>query len=233
MSAIVQFDHVHFAYNAGADILSDLNLTFLPGQFYFVTGASGAGKTSLLKMIYMALRPYRGSVRIFGEDVMTLPKRYIPALRRRIGIVFQDFRLIPELNVFDNIALPLRLDGKKEKFIHASVGRILVQIDLADKAFDFPETLSGGEQQRIAIARALIRRPEILVADEPTGNIDIGLATSILNLLSALSKKGMTVIMATHDIHLLDKVPNAKHIYLRTKGRTESTVFLDQWPSLK
>ncbi|AFN56733.1 cell division transport system ATP-binding protein [Zymomonas mobilis] len=233
MSAIVQFDHVHFAYNAGADILSDLNLTFEQGQFYFVTGASGAGKTSLLKMIYMALRPYRGSVRIFGEDVMTLPERYIPSLRRRIGIVFQDFRLVPELNVFDNIALPLRLDGRKENFIHSTVGRILVQIDLPDKAFHFPETLSGGEQQRIAIARALIRRPEILVADEPTGNIDDGLAASILHLLSALSKRGMTVIMATHDLHLLDRVPHAKHIRLGTKGNLESVALLDQWSPLK
>ncbi|MFT9099749.1 MAG: cell division ATP-binding protein FtsE [Zymomonas mobilis subsp. pomaceae] len=227
MTAVVQFDHVNFAYQAGSEILSDLNFSLFSGQFYFVTGSSGVGKTTLLKMIYLALHPYRGIIRLFGEDVVALPHRYIPAFRQRMGIVFQDFRLIPDLNVFDNIALPLRLDQKGKNFITTSVNRLLLPMGLENKSTAFPDSLSRGEQQRVAIARALIRRPEILVADEPTGNIDTKISNSVLHLLSALNKQGMTVIMATHNLDLLTRVPKAIHFHLENGQIVESMALLD------
>ena len=215
---IVQFDNVGLRYGTDREVLSDLSFTLYPGSFYFLTGASGAGKTSLLKLLYLALRPSRGMVRMFGADAITLPRERMPALRRRIGVVFQDFRLVQHLSAFDNVALPLRVAGVPEKDIERPVADMLEWVGLADRIGARPATLSGGEQQRVAIARAVIGRPEMLVADEPTGNVDPDMAVKLLRLFEALNRLGTTVVVATHDVHLLQKVPDSLIMRL-DKGR--------------
>ena len=215
---IVHFDNVGLRYGTDREVLSDLSFTLYPGSFYFLTGASGAGKTSLLKLLYLALRPSRGMVRIFGADAITLPREQMPALRRRIGVVFQDFRLVQHLSAFDNVALPLRVAGMAERDIEKPVSDMLEWVGLADRMGARPATLSGGEQQRVAIARAVIGRPEMLVADEPTGNVDPDMAVKLLRLFEALNRLGTTVVVATHDVHLLKKVPDSLIMRL-DKGR--------------
>lgn len=218
MSSIVQFENVGLRYGLGAETLSDVTFALNRGAFYFLTGASGAGKTSLLKLLYLAQRPSRGLIRMFGEDVVTLPRKRLPAFRRRIGVVFQDFRLVPHLSAFDNIALPLRVSGVAEKDLETPVNELLAWVGLSDRASARPATLSGGEQQRVAIARAVIGRPDILVADEPTGNVDPEMAQRLLHLFEALNKLGTTVVVATHDVHLLSRLPGATMMRL-DKGR--------------
>jgi len=202
---IIQFDNVGLRYGTDREVLSDLSFTLHGGRFYFLTGASGAGKTSLLKMLYLAQRPSRGAIRMFGKDAITLPRRALPTLRRRIGVVFQDFRLVPHLSAFDNVALPLRVAGFAEREIAGPVSDILEWVGLADRVNARPAALSGGEQQRIAIARAVIGRPDMLVADEPTGNVDPDMAEKLMRLFEALNRQGTTVVVATHDFHLLNK----------------------------
>jgi len=215
---IVQFDNVGLRYGAGKEVLSDISFTLYPGSFYFLTGASGAGKTSLLKLLYLAQRPSRGMIRMFGTDVITLPRAGLPAFRRRLGVVFQDFRLVPHLSAFDNVALPLRVSGLRESEIEGPVADMLDWVGLTDRADARPATLSGGEQQRVAIARAVIARPDMLVADEPTGNVDPEMAVKLLRLFEALNRLGTTVVVATHDLHLLKKVPESLIMRL-DKGR--------------
>jgi cell division transport system ATP-binding protein len=210
VASIVQFENVGLRYGTGAETLSDVTFSLAPGTFYFLTGPSGAGKTSLLKLLYLAQRPSRGLIRLFGEDIVTMPRERLPELRRRIGVVFQDFRLVPHLSAFDNIALPLRVAGVDEREIEAPVSEMLAWVGLSDRASARPATLSGGEQQRVAIARAVIGRPEILVADEPTGNVDPEMANRLLHLFDALNKLGTTVVVATHDLHLLGRVSTAQ-----------------------
>jgi cell division transport system ATP-binding protein len=206
---IVQFDNVGLRYGTDREVLSDIAFTLYPGSFYFLTGASGAGKTSLLRMLYLAQRPSRGIIRMFGTDVITVPRQRLPAFRRRIGVVFQDFRLVPHLSAFDNVALPLRVSGVPESEIRKPVRDMLDWVGLDQRADARPATLSGGEQQRVAIARAVIARPEMLVADEPTGNVDPDMAMKLLRLFEALNRLGTTVVVATHDVHLLKKVPDS------------------------
>ena len=215
---IVQFDNVGLRYGAEREVLSDISFTLYPGSFYFITGASGAGKTSLLRLLYLAQRPSRGMIRMFGDDAITLPRARLPALRRRLGVVFQDFRLVPHLSAFDNVALPLRISGATEKDVEKPVRDMLDWVGLADRMDAAPAALSGGEQQRVAIARAVIGRPEILVADEPTGNVDPDMAVKLLRLFEALNRLGTTVLVATHDLHLLQKVPDSMIMRL-DKGR--------------
>lgn len=207
--SIVQFDNVGLRYGTDREVLSDISFTLYPGSFYFLTGASGAGKTSLLKLLYLAQRPSRGMIRMFEQDVITLHRRHLPEFRRRIGTVFQDFRLIPHLSAYDNVALPLRISGMSERELDKPVSDMLDWVGLDHRAEARPETLSGGEQQRVAIARAVIARPEILVADEPTGNVDPDMALRLLRLFEALNRLGTTVVVATHDVHLLRKVPDS------------------------
>ena len=216
--AIVQFDNVGLRYGTEREVLSDISFTLYPGSFYFLTGASGAGKTSLLRLLYLAQRPSRGIIRMFGTDVITVPRGRLPAFRRRIGVVFQDFRLVSHLSAFDNVALPLRVSGVPESEIARPVADMLDWVGLSHRSEARPATLSGGEQQRVAIARAVIARPEILVADEPTGNVDPDMALKLLRLFEALNRLGTTVVVATHDVHLLKKVPESLIMRL-DKGR--------------
>ncbi|MCL9998338.1 MAG: cell division ATP-binding protein FtsE [Erythrobacter sp.] len=206
----VKFDNVGLRYGTDPEVLSNLSFTLYPGSFYFLTGASGAGKTSLLKMLYLAQRPSRGAIRMFGQDLVTMPQSRLPELRRRLGVVFQNFRLVPYLTAFDNVALPLRLSGTEEKKVQRAVGDMLEWVGLAHRAHAVPPSLSGGEQQRVAIARAVIARPRMLIADEPTGNVDPDMALKLLRLFEALNNRvGTTVVVATHDVHLLKKVPDS------------------------
>jgi cell division transport system ATP-binding protein len=210
LSGQVKFDNVGLRYGTDPEVLSNLSFTLYPGSFYFLTGASGAGKTSLLKMLYLAQRPSRGAIRMFGQDLVTMPQSRLPELRRRLGVVFQNFRLVPYLTAFDNVALPLRLAGTDEKKVQRAVGDMLDWVGLAHRAHAVPPTMSGGEQQRVAIARAVIARPRMLIADEPTGNVDPDMAQKLLRLFEALNNRvGTTVVVATHDVHLLKKVPDS------------------------
>ena len=218
MASIVQFENVGLRYGTGPETLSDISFTLGSGLFYFLTGASGAGKTSLLRLLYLAQRPSRGIIRMFGEDAVLLPRSRLPGFRRRIGVVFQDFRLVPHLSAADNIALPLRVAGVPLDEIEQPVREMLAWVGLTERANARPATLSGGEQQRVAIARAVINRPEVLVADEPTGNVDPDMAERLLHLFESLNKLGTTVVVATHDFQLLNRIPHAQMMRL-DKGR--------------
>lgn len=218
-SEIVKFDNVGLRYGTDPEVLSDLSFTLFPGSFYFLTGASGAGKTSLLKLLYLAQRPSRGAIRMFGKDMITSPRSSLPDFRRRLGVVFQNFRLVQHLSAFDNVALPLRLAGTDEAKVVKAVSDMLEWVGLTHRARAIPATMSGGEQQRVAIARAVIARPQILIADEPTGNVDPDMALKLLRLFEALNNRvGTTVVVATHDVHLLKKVPDSLIMRLH-KGR--------------
>ncbi|MFL0357609.1 cell division ATP-binding protein FtsE [Erythrobacter sp. GH1-10] len=218
-SEIVKFDNVGLRYGTDPEVLSDLSFTLYPGSFYFLTGASGAGKTSLLKLLYLAQRPSRGAIRMFGKDMITLPRDRLPGFRRRLGVVFQNFRLVQHLSAFDNVALPLRLAGTDEAKVIKAVSDMLDWVGLSHRAQAIPATMSGGEQQRVAIARAVIARPQMLIADEPTGNVDPDMALKLLRLFEALNNRvGTTVVVATHDVHLLKKVPDSLIMRLH-KGR--------------
>ena len=195
-------------------MLRDLDFRLANGGFYFLTGPSGAGKTSLLKLLYLAQRPTRGRIRLFGEELTDAPRNSLPQFRRRIGVVFQDFRLVRHLSAFDNVALPLRISGASDEQVEGPVREMLAWVGLADRASARPPTLSGGEQQRVAIARAVINRPDLLVADEPTGNVDAAMAQRLMHLFSALNRQGTTVVVATHDVGLISATPGAKLIRL-------------------
>jgi cell division transport system ATP-binding protein len=218
MAGIVQFENVGLRYGTGAETLSDVSFNLASGSFTFLNGPSGAGKTSLLKLLYLAQRPSRGLIRLFGEDIVTLPRSRMPGFRRRIGVVFQDFRLVPYLSAYDNVALPLRVAGIEEREIETPVREMLDWVGLTGRSNARPATLSGGEQQRVAIARAVIGRPDVLVADEPTGNVDPEMAGRLLYLFDALNKLGTTIVVATHDVHLLSRVPHSQLMRL-DKGR--------------
>ncbi len=179
--------------------LAGVDLHVPPGQFTYLTGPSGAGKTTLLRLLFGAELPTGGRVRVGGADLNRLPERKLPLLRRKLGVVFQDFKLLPGESVFENVALPLRVRGARGATVRERVGKVLAQVDLADKARLAAETLSGGEQQRVAIARALVARPPLILADEPTGNLDPQNAREVMRLLVAAHAAGATVIVATHD----------------------------------
>lgn len=202
---IVQFENVGLRYGIGPEVLRDLTFQIPDNSFQFLTGPSGAGKTSLLKLLFLSLRPSRGLIRIFDQDAATLSKDELLKLRRRIGIVFQEFRLLDHLTTFENVALPLRVAGQEEAKYKADVKELLEWVGLGDKLNVLPPILSGGEKQRAAIARALISQPQILLADEPTGNVDPPLAKRLLRLFQELHRSGTSVIIATHDINLMDQ----------------------------
>ena len=192
-------------YGLGPEVLHDVSFGLKAGSFHFLTGPSGAGKSSLLKLMYVAHHPSRGLIHLFGNDVTTIGRRDLPAIRRRIGVVFQDFRLIEHLSAVDNVALPLRIAGADEGRVREHVADLLRWVGLEKQLESRPSTLSGGQQQRVAIARAVIARPELLLADEPTGNVDDEIAMRLLYLLEELNKIGTTVVIATHNEALVSK----------------------------
>jgi len=224
---IVHFDNVGLRYGTEREVLSDLTFTLFAGRFYFLTGASGAGKTSLLRLLYLAQRPSRGAIRMFGTDLITLPRSRLPGLRRRTGVVFQDFRLIPHLSAFDNVALPLRVAGHQERDIGGPVRDILEWVGLSDKLDAGPATLSGGEQQRVAIARALANSPRLLLADEPTGNLDPVTSQAVFEALRELAKTtGVAALIATHNMELpghMDRVFALKDGHLEQRAAESQT----------
>lgn len=203
---MIRFDNVGLRYGSGPEILRDVTFHVLPGSFHFLTGPSGAGKTSLLRLLFMSLKASRGLIFVFGENIADLPASGRAALRRRIGIVFQDFRLLDHLTTWENVALPLRVMGKKESDYAEDVTDLLRWVGLGDRIHAYPEILSGGEKQRAAIARAVIGRPELLLADEPTGNVDPAIGNRLLRLFVELNRLGTSVIIATHDYALMDQL---------------------------
>ncbi len=200
---MLRLESVGLRYGNGPEILKDVSFEMRPGDFFFLTGPSGAGKSSLLRLLFLALKPTRGSIEIFGENVGSLTRDSLPPVRRRIGVVFQEFRLLDHLSTFDNVALPLRVMGRSESSYRRDVLDLLDWVGLADQARAFPPVLSGGEKQRAAIARAVIGKPQLLLADEPTGNVDPVLAKRLLHLFLELNRLGTTLLIATHDRGLL------------------------------
>jgi cell division transport system ATP-binding protein len=202
---LVRFENVGLRYGLGPEVLRDLTFRIEPNSFQFLTGPSGAGKTSLLRLMFLTLRPSRGLITVFGHDIASLSKDALAALRRRIGIVFQDFRLLDHMTTYDNVALPLRVAGRSEESYRDEVMELIEWVGLGERMWALPPVLSGGEKQRAAIARAVITRPQILLADEPTGNVDPSLAQRLLRLFIELNKSGSSVVIATHDIALMDE----------------------------
>jgi cell division transport system ATP-binding protein len=202
---VVRFENVGLRYGLGPEVLRDLTFRVEPRSFQFLTGPSGAGKTSLLRMLFLTLRPTRGLISVFGHDIATLSKDSLATLRRRIGVVFQDFRLLDHLTTYENVALPFRVIGRDESSYRSEVAELLHWVGLGERMWALPPVLSGGEKQRAAIARAVIARPELLLADEPTGNVDPNLGQRLLRLFVELNKSGTTVVIATHDIALMDE----------------------------
>jgi cell division transport system ATP-binding protein len=202
---VIRFENVGLRYGLGPEILRDVSFHVDASSFQFLTGPSGAGKTTLLRMLFLSLRPTRGLVTMFDQDTATLSKDGRATLRRRIGIVFQDFRLLDHMTTYENVALPLRVLGKDEADYRPEVIELLQWVGLGERMDALPPVLSGGEKQRAAIARAVIARPQLLLADEPTGNVDPNLGQRLLRLFVELNKSGTSVIIATHDIALMDE----------------------------
>lgn len=207
---LARFDAVALRYGQGPEILRDLSLDLPTGSFHFLVGRSGVGKTSLLRLLYVALRPSRGRLEVFGTNVSEAPREALPALRRRVGVVFQDFRLLPHLTLYENVALPLRLAGRNEEEINRDTTQMLGRMGLNVLARARPPSLSGGQQQLVAIARAVIARPRLLIADEPTASVDDSLALRLIRLFQELNKLGTTVLIATHNEQLARRFDHAR-----------------------
>jgi len=217
---VVRFENVGLRYGLGPEVLQDMYLELPAGSFHFLIGPSGAGKSSLLKLIYLALRPTRGQIALFGRDIATTSREDLPALRRKVGVVFQEYRLLDHLSAFDNVALPLRISGVRESDVRNHVEELLAWVGLQNHMQARPATLSGGQQQRVSIARAVIARPKLLLADEPTGNVDDRMAFRLMHLFEELNRLGTTVVIATHNQNLVERLGHPRiHLtdgYLRT-----------------
>ena len=214
MAPLLRFENVGLRYGLGPEILKDLSFSIAPQSFQFLTGPSGAGKTTLLRLILLSLKPTRGLIHLFGSDVSQIAPDALTAVRRRMGVVFQDFRLLDHLTTFENVALPLRVKGREESAYRAEVTELLKWVGLGDKIHAVPQVLSGGEKQRAAIARALIAKPDLLLADEPTGNVDPSMAMRLLRLFVEMNRLGTAVVIATHDIALMNKFDDARRLVL-------------------
>ena len=201
---VVHFENVGVRYGLGPEVLRDLTFSIEPHSFQFLSGPSGAGKTTLLRLILMSVRPTRGVMTLFGQEVSRIDQQRLADLRRRMGVVFQDFRLLDHLTLYENVALPLRVQEQEEARYRAEVTELLAWVGLGERMHVLPPVLSGGEKQRAAIARALITRPDLLLADEPTGNVDPSLARRLLRLFIELHRLGTAVLIATHDLALMD-----------------------------
>lgn len=202
---MIKFEKVALRYDTGPEVLRDLSFQLAPGSFHFLTGPSGAGKSSLLRLLYLGMRPTRGKLSMFGQDLHRMTRETIIPLRRHIGVVFQDFLLLDHLSVFDNVALPLRITNREEAEIKTNVTELLKWVGLGDHIHSKPPILSGGQKQRVAIARAVISRPRLLLADEPTGNLDDAIGTRLLYLFDELNRMGTTIVVATHNEHLVQQ----------------------------
>ncbi|WP_312797892.1 cell division ATP-binding protein FtsE [Tianweitania sp.] len=214
-----RFENVGLRYGMGPEILRDISLHIPERSFQFLTGPSGAGKTTLLRLLFLALKPTRGLITVFGKDRALITRKELPHLRRRIGVVFQDFRLLDHMTTYENVALPLRIRGRDESSYRDDVIDLLKWVGLGERMHVLPPILSGGEKQRAAIARALIEQPEILLADEPTGNVDPPLARRLLRLFIELNPLGTAVVIATHDLQLMEQV-DARRMIL-SEGRLD------------
>lgn len=202
---MIKFEHVGLRYGVGPEVLSDIDFRLEPGSFHFLSGPSGAGKTSLMSLLYLGRHPTRGLVTMFGQNIGQMDRHSLKNIRQRIGVVFQDFRLLNHMSAFDNIALPLRIAGQSEKEIRANVDELMEWVGLGDHRHMLPNTMSGGQQQRVAIARAVITRPRLLLADEPTGNLDEESGLRLMNLFDQLNKMGTTILIASHNMALIEK----------------------------
>ncbi len=202
---MIKFEHVGLRYGIGPEVLADVSFTLEPGSFHFLSGPSGAGKTSLLSLLYLGRKPTRGLVGMFGQNINALNREQLCALRQKIGVVFQEFRLLEHLSTFDNVALPMRIAGHAEAEVKSNVDELLEWVGLGDYKEALPMTLSGGQQQRVAIARAVIARPKLLLADEPTGNLDDNIGFRLMHLFEQLNRMGTTIVIATHSQSIMDK----------------------------
>ncbi len=203
---MIRFENVGLRYGMGPEILRDISFHIPPKSFQFLSGPSGAGKTTLLRLLFMSLKPTRGLITVFDKDRARITRKELPGLRRRIGVVFQDFRLLDHMTTYENVALPLRVRGRDESSYRNDVVELLKWVGLGERMHVLPPVLSGGEKQRAAIARALIEQPQILLADEPTGNVDPPLARRLLRLFIELNRSGTAVVIATHDLGLMEQV---------------------------
>ena len=217
MPPIIEMHNVGIRYGQGPEILSDVKLCLKKGSFHFLTGRSGAGKTSLLSMMYLAQKPSRGIMSVFGRNINFANRDNLSMLRRKIGVVFQDFRLLEHMSAFDNVALPLRICGMNDREVKKRVTELLQWVELDRSMHARASTLSGGEKQRIAIARAVINRPELLLADEPTGNVDNDIAPKLMKLFVELNKLGTTVVIATHSERLISDFMYPR-LHLQNRG---------------
>lgn len=216
---VIRFENVGLRYGMGPEILRDISFHLPERSFQFLSGPSGAGKTTLLRLLFLALKPTRGLITVFGKDRSLITRQELPVLRRRIGVVYQDFRLLDHMTTYENVALPLRVRGREEASYRNDVIDLLKWVGLGDRMHVLPPVLSGGEKQRTAIARALIEQPRVLFADEPTGNVDPPLARRLLRLFLELNRLGTAVVIATHDIGLMEQV-DARRMIL-SEGRLE------------
>ena len=211
---MIKFEHVGLRYGVGPEVLNDVNFTLNPGSFHFLSGPSGAGKTSLMSMLYLGRKPTRGLMSMFGKDIGGLDRQSLKKMRQNIGVVFQDFRLLNHMSAFDNIALPLRIMGQEEKEIRTNVEELMEWVGLGDHQQMLPNTMSGGQQQRIAVARAVITRPKLLLADEPTGNLDDEIGLRLMNLFDQLNRMGTTVVIASHNFALMEQFSHHHRLIL-------------------
>lgn len=202
---MIRLEHVGMEYIPGEEVLRDISLELKRGSFHFLTGPSGTGKSTLLSLLWLQRRASHGNVHMFGENVTNIPRERLPFLRRRIGIVLQDYRLLNHLTIAENVGLPLKVAGETPKQIEEKVRELLEWMEIPEYYDAFPHVLSGGQKQRAAIARAVVTNPEILLADEPTGNLDSELALKFMYLFESLNKMGTTVLFATHDAHLISQ----------------------------
>lgn len=202
---MIRFEHVGLRYGVGPEVLSDITFTLEAGSFHFLCGPSGAGKTSLMNLLYLGRKPSRGALSMFGQNVNTLTREQLVPIRQRIGVIFQDFRLLNHLSAFDNVALPMRINSRPESEIKSNVSELMEWVGLGDCMHRLPATLSGGQQQRIAIARAVITRPRLLLADEPTGNLDDEIGMKLMHLFDQLNRMGTTIVVATHNLQILER----------------------------